>query len=110
MNRIAIALVAVTATAGAAPAWAGPCAAEIAGIKQTLSRRERRQPDGFGAAPQSIAAQLEHQPTPASVARARKSARAAILDEVAKAESSDARGEQSACRDHIGRARLMLDP
>lgn len=110
MNRIAIALIAVAAAVNSAPAWAGLCAAEIADFKRALSQQERSQPDGFGTAPQSIAAQLEHQPTPASIERARKSARDSILAEVANAESYDAQGKQSECRDQIARARLMLNP
>jgi hypothetical protein len=103
-------LVAVASTLGAAPASAGTCAAEIAQFRQTLHQIEAGGTAVVGSAPQSLDAQLEHQPTPASVERAKKSAKAQILALLAQAGSFDAQGRRRECQQALARASLLLNP
>jgi hypothetical protein len=103
-------VVAVAASLGAAPASAGTCAAEIAQLRQSLHQAEKGGTGVVGSAPQSIDAQLEHQPTPASVERAKKNAKTQILALLAEAESFDARGRRRECRQALIRANLLLNP
>ncbi|MGA2795042.1 MAG: hypothetical protein ABSE69_16230 [Roseiarcus sp.] len=112
MSRSAsVALVVVVATSfGAAPASAGPCAAKIAQLRESLRQTERGETAFVGSAPQSVDAQLEHQPTPASVERAKENAKAQIAAVLAQAESFDAQGKQRECRQALLKARLLLNP
>lgn len=106
-----IALVAaVAASLGAAPASAGSCAAEIAQFRQSLHQTENSGTAVVGSGPQSIGAQLEHQPTPASVERAKRNAKAQILALLAQAELFDAQGRRAECRQALQRANLLLNP
>jgi hypothetical protein len=102
--------VAVVLTLGAAPASAGSCAAKIVQFRQSLHQSEVAGAPVVGSAPQSIDAQLEHQPTPASVERARKDAKGQILALLAQAESFDAQGRRRECRQALRRANLLLNP
>jgi hypothetical protein len=61
-------------------------------------------------APQSIAAQLEHQPTHESVEHAKKQAQAQILMVVTQAEALDSEGKKSECRNALAKAKLLLNP
>jgi hypothetical protein len=47
-------------------AWAGPCTSDIADFEAAIARSQGNPLAGL-TAPQSVGAQLEHQPTPASV-------------------------------------------
>jgi hypothetical protein len=111
MNRgiVAALILAIASAFPIASATAGPCSEDVASFRQALNQ-QRRQPDGFGTAPQSIAAQLERQPTPESVERAKKSAQASISDLLTRAETLDAQGKADECRNAIATARLMLNP
>ena len=112
MNRsapIALAL-AIVVLAGSARAHAASCAAEIAQLRQSLHETAHTGAAVVGSAPQSIDAQLEHQPTPASVARAKKNANEQILALLAQAEAFDAQGHGRACRRTLRRANLLLNP
>lgn len=112
MNRgiVAALIFAIASAFPIASATAGPCSEDVASFRQALNQQQRRQPDGFGTAPQSIAAQLERQPTPESVERAKKSAQASISDLLTRAETLDAQGKADECRNAIATARLMLNP
>jgi multidrug resistance efflux pump len=94
----------------AAPAVAGSCAADIAAFRQTVERQERLNPESVGTAKQTIAAQLEHQPTPMSVARGRHAARAEIAAAIARAENLDSQGRADECRAALDTAQILLDP
>ena len=89
-------------------ASAGPCAVEVVHFRSTLP------PGGsgevVGTAPQTIGAQLRHQPTPASVERAEKGAQMTVEDTLALAEKHDADGNQAACEDALARAKLLVNP
>jgi hypothetical protein len=106
-SRIATGL-AIAALVVIAPisARAGPCAGQIAEFEQLL----RQQPEAVGAAPQSVGAQLEHQPTPASVESAKHGARAEILTVLSQAKALDAQGKQDECIDALAKAKLLLNP
>jgi len=112
MNRsVPVALaVAVAITLNAAPASAGACAAEIAQFRRLVHQKEDAGTGVVGSAPQSIGAQLEHQPTPASVARAKDDAKGQILALLAQAESFDAQGRLPECEQALRKANLLLNP
>lgn len=103
-------VIVITAILDIAAASAGPCAGEIAELRQSLRQTEKGEPAVIGSAPQSIDAQLEHQPTPASVERAKENAKAQIAAVLAQAESLDAQGKERECQQALLRARLMLNP
>ncbi len=94
----------------AAPAAASPCAADIAAFRQTVERQERLSPESVGTAKQTIAAQLEHQPTPMSVERGRLAARNGIAAAIARAENLDSQGREDECRAALDTAKILLDP
>ncbi len=109
MDHSLILTVAAAALIGAgAPCYAGPCTAEIAQVEQKIRQAQATaQPGGAGepSAPQSIGAQLHHQPTPDSVeiaARKAKGDAAAALD---RARQADANGDDAACAKALGEAR-----
>ena len=106
----AFGIIAIAATLNAATASAGPCAGEIAEFQNSLPRGKNGQPEFVGTAPQSIGAQLEHQPTRESVERAKHQAQALIITVLAEAEALDSQGKRSECRDAIARAKLLLNP
>ncbi len=103
-------VIAVATTVSTAPASAGPCAGKIAELRESLRRTEKGGAAFVGSAPQSIDAQLEHQPTPASVERAKENAKAQIAAVLAQADSLDAQGKQRECRQALLKARLLLNP
>ena len=94
----------------AVSASAGPCGVEIDSFQRTLRHEEAVNPDSVGTAPQTIDAQLEHQPTPSSVQRAKDRAKAEIATVLARAEKLDAEGKQGECLGVLDTARLLLQP
>jgi hypothetical protein len=105
-----VAIVAIMSILNIETANAGACAGEIAEFQNALPRDENGEPTFVGSAPQSIGAQLEHQPTPVSVERAKKQAQSGIFTVLAQAEALDSEGKPSACRDAIARAKILLNP
>jgi hypothetical protein len=106
----ALGVIAIAATLRIASANAGPCAGEIADFRNSLLRDKNGEPTFVGTAPQSIAAQLEHQPTRESVEHAKKQAQAQILMVVTQAEALDSEGKKSECRNALAKAKLLLNP
>ena len=105
-RRLATALIVAAALGqSAAAAKAGPCSSEIAQFEQAV-RRSAGDPSAGPMAPQSIGAQLDRQPTPASVKRAQQRARAAFDNALARARRLDARGDP-ACAQAFAEARRM---
>ena len=92
-----------------APAYAGACGAEVAEYRNSLPQHGLAE-DAVGSAPQSVSAQLRHQPTPASVEQAKKGAMANVTAALAEAEKLDAEGNQSACEDALAKAKLLAQP
>jgi hypothetical protein len=72
-------------------------------------RQSANDPEAGPTAPQSIAAQLEHQPTPGSVKRAEEGAEAAFEAGLMHAERLDARGDRAGCRRALADAKLRFE-
>jgi hypothetical protein len=104
------AIVAIVSILNIGTASAGPCTEEIAKFQNALPRDENGEPTFIGTAPQSIGAQLEHQPTRISVERAKKEAQSQIFKALAQAQALDSQGRSSECRDAIQRAKILLNP
>src|SRR5215469_9182267 len=83
MNRsTAGAVVLAALSLGMASAHAGPCTAAITQFEQAV-RASAGNPSAGPLAPQSVGAQTDREPTAASVARAKKRARAAFERQLA---------------------------
>src|SRR3984957_1723365 len=78
-----VVIVAIVSILSIGTASAGPCAREIAEFENALPLDENGEPMFVGTAPQSIGAQLEHQPTPISVERAKREAQRQIFKDLA---------------------------
>jgi hypothetical protein len=94
---------------GAASAQPGPCSSEITWFEQAV-RRSAGNPSAGPMAPQTIGAQLDQQPTPASVGRALRQARATFNATMARARWLDARGDASGCNQVLTAAKRMYNP
>lgn len=92
--------------AGAVDAQAGPCTTQIAALERSI-RNSAPGPDTGASAPQSVGAQLHHQPTPGSVEGAEKRARADGLAALDRARKADAAGDAAACAKAIEDAKLI---
>jgi hypothetical protein len=91
-----------------ASAHAGPCTDEIAQFELAV-RQSAGKPNAGPSAPQSIGAQIDHQPTPASIKRAEKRARAIFSAILARAKRLDARGDRAGCAQALSAARDMYN-
>ena len=87
-------LAALACIGGATAAQAGPCTTQIAEVERYLARIKPG-PKSGATAPQSIEAQLHHQPTPGSVQGAEAKARA------------DAEGDARACTNALEEAKML---
>ena len=87
-------------------AQAGPCTVEIAQFEAAV-RQSANNPNAGPMAPQTVGAQLDREPTPASMARAKKRAQAAFAAVLARAKRLDARGNRAGCTRALERAKLM---
>jgi hypothetical protein len=98
MNRRATAAWIVAAALGLsiAPAHAGPCTSKIAQFEQAV-RQSAGNPNAGPMAPQSVGAQLDRQPTPASIKRAEQQAQATFAATLARAKRLDAQGNRTGC-------------
>jgi len=92
--------------AGMANAQAGPCTAQIAAIERSI-QTSAPGPDTGPTAPQSVGAQLHHQPTPGSVEGAEHRARADGVEALNRARQADAAGDAAACRKALEDAKLI---
>jgi hypothetical protein len=92
---------------GVQSADAGPCTSAIAQFEQAV-RESANKPNSGPSAPQSIGAQLSHQPTPHSVVRAQRRAQAAFQAALARAKRLDARGN-AACTKALADAEEMYN-
>ena len=112
MNRyIAAALIfAIASASSVLPASAGPCGEEVAAFRQTLPLNQKGAPVVVGTAQQTVGAQLGHQPTPETVARAEQSAQSEVAAVLAQADAFDAAGKQSQCRATLAKAKLLVNP
>ena len=94
-SRVLIAAAALS-MGGIDAAHAGPCTAEIAKVERKIHRIQPGPASG-PSAPQSIGAQLHHQPTPGSVESAEHKARAEAEAALDRARRADAAGNAAAC-------------
>src|SRR5262249_36943907 len=110
MNGKAIAPLVVVAMVGlgVALAQAGPCSSEIAQFEQAV-RQSAGNPNAGPFARQSIGAQLDRQPTPASVKRAEQRAQAAFDATLARAKRRDARGDRLGSMRALAQAKRMYN-
>lgn len=88
-------------------ARAGSCSVAIAKFQHAL-RHEG--PGHTASAPQTVGAQLEHQPTPASVAQAKKEAKADVDAAVREAKMLNTQNKRAECEATLAKARLLLHP
>ena len=110
MNRrfIATLVVGGALALGVTSAWAGPCSNKIARFEKAV-RQSAGNPGAGPMAPQSIGAQLDRQPTPASVKRAEGRAQASFNAAMARAKRLDARGDRAGCTRALARAKGMYN-
>ena len=101
-------LVAAALGLGVAPAHAGPCSSRIAQFEQAV-RQSAGSPNAGPMAPQTIGAQLDRQPTPASVRRAEQKAQATFAASLARAKRLDAQGNRAGCTRALAAAKRMYN-
>jgi hypothetical protein len=101
----------ILATLGVIPgfAHAGPCSDDIAQFQQTM-RQSARNPNAGLTAPQSVGAQLDRQPTPASLKRAEDRLHAKFSARTARAERLDQQGDRAGCMRALSAAKKMYIP
>jgi hypothetical protein len=95
---------------GSAASYAGPCTTEISRVEQRI-RAAQVSPSpgdaGDATAPQSVGAQLHHQPTPNSVLSAERMANADGEAALARARNADTAGDASACAKALAEAKAL---
>jgi hypothetical protein len=87
-------------------AQAGPCSADIAQFETAL-RQSATNPNAGLAAPQSVGAQLGHQPTVASMRRAEERLKSKFSANLARAKRLDAQGNRVGCARALTAAKRM---
>jgi hypothetical protein len=107
-RRTAIAFFIVASGISISSAHAGPCSAEIAQFERAV-RQSAGNPNAGPFAPQSIGAQIDRQPTPASVKRAKERAQAQFAAVLARAKRLDAQGNRSGCSRALDVAKDMFN-
>jgi hypothetical protein len=86
-------------------AHASACSAEIAQLEKAIPANN---PAAAPTAPQSIGAQLGHQPTPESMRRAEAASTTGLDDILNRAKALDAEGKTKECMDLVATAKLRL--
>jgi hypothetical protein len=110
LNLVGVAIITIASIAVMTPASAGSCGGEIAKFRQSLPRGEDGELAFVGSGTQTIDAQLGHQPTVASIERAKQLARIRILAMLSQAEALDLKGDQRGCGKAVATMRLLLAP
>ena len=100
-------LVFAASLAGSSPTYAGPCTEAISRF-ETAVHRSAATHDVVPTAPQTIGAQLGHQPTPASVGRAEERAQAGFYAVLGRAKTLDAQNDD-ACTQALKQAKQIFD-
>ena len=98
----------VASAAATSLAHAGPYRDEIAQL-QSAARRAETVPGAAPTAPQSVGAQLGHQPTPQSVKQAEEQANSRVATVLSRAAALDAQGKEAECMRAAIEARRLLD-
>jgi hypothetical protein len=99
-------LIVAALLAGAVNAQAGPCTAGIAEVERYV-QSTAPSPTTGPTAPQSVGAQLHHQPTPGSVEGAESKARADGAAALERARKADAAGDAAGCTSALQDAKLI---
>ena len=100
-------VIAATLTLSIASASAGPCSADIAQFENTV-RNSAKNPDAGPMGPQTVDAQLGHEPTPESIERAEAQAKTRFEATLAHAKALDAQGKSAECAQALSDAKLMF--
>jgi hypothetical protein len=109
MNSPALWIIAGAAFVGGANmAHAGPCTAQIAAIEQQIERAPPG-PETGPTAPQSVDAQLHHQPTPGDVVHAEHVANKDADAALDHARTADAAGDAAGCNAALSEAKRLYD-
>src|SRR5260370_23771699 len=87
-------------------AKAGPCSEDIAQFEAAI-RQSAGNPNAGLTAPQSVGAQLDRQPTPASLKQAQKRLQSKFSATMARAKRLDARGDRTGCTGALDAAKRM---
>jgi hypothetical protein len=90
------------------PTHAGPCTSKIAQFERAV-RQSAGNPNAGPMAPQSIGAQLDRQPTPASIQRAEQQAQKVFAATLARAKRLDAQGNRAGCTRALAAAKRMYN-
>jgi hypothetical protein len=107
MDQSRVVILTIVALIGAhAAAQAGPCTTQIAQLQKQIGRSATG-PEGGPSGPQSIGAQLHHQPTPGAVQNAESRANADAAAAVDSARRADAAGDADGCRKALEEARRL---
>ena len=85
---------------------AGPCSADIAQFEKAI-RDSAGNPYAGLMAPQSLAAQIDRQPTPESVKQTKARLRSQFAATMARAKRLDAKGDRAGCTSALNAARRM---
>ena len=102
MFRLAL----LVALALPAPAFAANCADMVSKAEAYLAAH----PDKAGTRPQTVDAQLQHQPTRDSVAKARMDSRDHLAASLSNAKAMQAAGDEAGCRKAFDAVAWMLKP
>ena len=105
-RKTTAALVGAVLALAATNALAGPCTSDIADFEAAI-RNSQGNPLAGLTAPQSVGAQLEHQPTPASVAQAQARLKKSFAATMASAKRYDAQGNRLGCTRELAKAKGM---
>ena len=100
------ALVGAVLALAAPNAWAGPCSSEIAQFEAAIAGSQGKPLAGL-TAPQSVGAQLGHEPTPASVKKAQDKLKSRFAAAMARAKRYDAQGNRLGCTRELIAAKRM---
>ena len=106
MPGITAALVGAVLALTAANAWAGPCTSDIAQFEAAIAGSQGNPLAGL-TAPQSVGAQLGHEPTPASVKKAQDKLKSRFAAAMARAKRYDAQGNRLGCTRELTAAKRM---
>ena len=105
-RKITAALVCTVLALAATNALAGPCTSDIADFEAAI-RSSQGNPLAGLTAPQSVGADLSHQPTPASVAQAQARLKKSFAATMARAKRYDAQGNRLGCTRELAKAKRM---
>jgi hypothetical protein len=108
MSKIQATATLVVAVLGlsATLAYAGPCTADIANFEAAI-RQSANNPMAGLMAPQSIGAQLDRQPTVASMKQENERLKSQFTSTMARAKRLDKRGDRAGCSSALDAAKRM---